>query len=162
MDLSGTIRRLQEENTASRDQISESRLALASQISNLHKVYRQIIELSIRVLEQTIHGSIARNTKLKVDYLSLVAEGMNKKLNLQHGQLMQRIYSSEVQDMLKSKLDEIEVESKALRRKIREAEEQLSRYQQGIGMRGLAKEYAQLVKEIEKTKEEIERLEESA
>jgi len=96
-----------------------------------------------------------------VDYLGLVAEGMNKKLSIQHDQLVQQIYSSQVQNILASKSDEIEIESRALRRKVREAEEQLDRYQRAIGMKGLAKEYAEVLEEIEKTKEEIERLEES-
>lgn len=144
--------------TRSRVQTKDSRLKLTQEATKLLALYHHIIETSIRILEQTIHGSVARGTKAKADYLATVAEGMSKKLGVQYGQLMAQVYSPEVQAVLQSKRDELEARNKTMKRKVREAEEKLDEYRVAGGMESVAKEYAEILKESERIKSEIARL----
>jgi diphthamide biosynthesis protein 3 len=45
-----------------------------------HAAYRELFEASVRVLEQTLHGSVARGVKAKAEHLAAVAKGMELKL----------------------------------------------------------------------------------
>ncbi|KAK3696035.1 hypothetical protein LTR37_018177 [Vermiconidia calcicola] len=158
-NLPSQIKDLRTSIATSKATASRSRLELAQEVSSLHSTYRQAIETSIRILEQTIHGSVARSTKAKADYLVLVAEGMSKKLSLQHGQLMSQLYSSEMQEVLRTKAEEIETRSRTTKRKVREAEEKLEEYRKaGGGLKGMAMEYAEILKESERVKAEVARL----
>ena len=158
-DLPQHIQTAQESLSASRSQLAESRLSLAQTIPQIHVLFRQIIQLSVRILEQTIHGSVASGTKAKADYLAVVAEGMSKKLAVQRAQLMQQVYTPDIQELLKSKSTDLDAQSSALKRKIRDAEEKLAEYQQAKGIGEMVKEYAELTAEIGKVQEEVERLE---
>ena len=158
-DLPKTVKTLKSYIAISRAKTFESRLSLAQETSKMHGVYRQIIKTSIRVLEQTIHGSVARGTKAKADYLAVVAESMSKKLQLQDAQLMTQLYSSDIREALQTKQQELESESRITKRKVREAEEKLEEYEKAGGMQGMAQEYAEVLKETERVKAEIERLE---
>ena len=142
--------------------MAESRLSLAQQTATLHELYRQVIQTCVRTLEQTIHGSAARGTKAEADYLAGVAEGMSKKLAVHHGQLMQQVYSAEMSDFLRKKADEMDAESRVLRRKTREVEEKLVEYRQARGMEQMVREYAEIMKETERVSNEVEKLEKKA
>ena len=157
--LPAAIQDLKTSISNSRSIVGKSRLTLVQKASTLHDLYRQAIERSIRILGQTIHGSVARGTKAEVDYLAMVAEGMNKKLSLQHGQLMSQLYSPDVQDALREKYGTLERDSKKAKRKVREAEGKLDDYRKAGGMKNMAQEYADILKEAEKTRAEIARLE---
>ncbi|TKA75433.1 hypothetical protein B0A55_04880 [Friedmanniomyces simplex] len=153
------IQQLKTKTTTSRSQLSHSRLALAQNTQHLHELHRQVLETSIRVLEQTIHGSVARGTKAKADYQATVAEGMSKKLSLQHAQLLQQVYSPGMQEALRARADSMQRESAVLRTKIRDAEHRLDEYRSSREVQGMVKKYAEIVRESEKVKEEIVRLE---
>lgn len=155
-----TIPKLKTSISESQEATAGSRLALANEASKLHGLYRQALESSIRILEQTLHGSVARGAKAKADYLAAVAEGMSKKLNLQRGQLMSQLYTPEIQEALQTRLEESQKENAGLKRKVREAEEHLQEYRKAGGMERLAKEYAEILKESERVKLDISRLEE--
>ncbi|KAI7325205.1 hypothetical protein KC326_g826 [Hortaea werneckii] len=157
-DLADTIHKLQETLATSTLRLSELRISLAQEIPTLHELYREIIETSIRILEQTIHGSVARGTKAKADYLAVVAEGMSKKLALQHGQLIQQVYTPEIQAILRNKQDDLDAESLSLKRKVREMDEKLAEYRQERGMKQMVGEYAELLRETERVEREIDRL----
>ncbi|KAI6815763.1 hypothetical protein KC332_g2939 [Hortaea werneckii] len=158
-DLADTIQKVQETLATSTSRLSELRISLAQEIPALHELYREIIETSIRILEQTIHGSVARGIKAKADYLAVVAEGMSKKLGLQHGQLMQQIYTPEIQQILRNKQEDLDAESLSLKRKVREMDEKLAAYRQERGMKQMVGEYAELLRETERVEREIDRLE---
>ncbi|KAI6815767.1 hypothetical protein KC340_g1154 [Hortaea werneckii] len=158
-ELANTIRKIQKNLASSTSRLSELRISLAQEIPSVHELYREIIETSIRILEQTIHGSVARGTKAKADYLAVVAEGMSKKLALQHGQLMQQIYTPEIQETLRNKQDDLDAESLSLKRKVREMDERLAAYRQERGMKQMVGEYAELMRETERVEREIDRLE---
>ncbi|KAK4507101.1 hypothetical protein PRZ48_000835 [Zasmidium cellare] len=159
-DLPSRLQGLQEETSQTRSAINSTRLSLIQQSSTIHTLYRQALELSIRTLEQTIHGSVSRYTKAKAEYLATVAKAMNAKTQVQLNQLLAQTQSEEMQGALKSKVEELEREEKGLRRKVREREEVLEEYRgQGGGIEGLAREYAEVLREAERVRGDVERLE---
>lgn len=158
-NLSATLKSLKDSISADQMKLHESRLTLAQEATKLHEVHRQVIERSIRILEQTIHGSVARGVKAKADYLALVAEGMNKKIELQHGQLLSQLYTPAFQQALQAKFDELQEASRLAKRRVREAEDKLGDYKKVQGMGSLAQEHAEVLKETEKVQSEIARLE---
>ncbi len=157
-DIVSRVEELKASTANSRTKTAEARLTLTQEATNLHAVYREVIQVSIRILEQTIHGSVARGTKAKADYLATVAEGMSKKLGVQHGQVMSQLYSPDFQAVLQSKRDKLVAETTATKRKAREAEHKLEEYHKSGGIEALAKEYADILKETDKVKAELERL----
>lgn len=157
-ELPATIRTLKDTVHDTEAQLNEHRLQLAQEAVKIHELYRQIMEGSINILEQVIHGSVARGAKAKADYLSLVAEGMDKKLRIQHAQLVPELYSPDTIKALDAKVNDLQVETRSAKRKMREAEEKLDAYRHAGGMEGLAKEYADVLKESKKVKADIERL----
>ena len=158
-DIPDTISHIQSSISSAQSATAASRISLAKEAVKVQDLHRQILETSIRILEQTIHGSVARGTKAKADYLTVVAEGMNKKLGVQHAQLVAQLYSSEVQEALDNKAEDTRAQSATLKRKIREAEEKLEEYKKNFEIAGMAKEYAEIVKESERLKEGIGKLE---
>ncbi|KAK3067752.1 hypothetical protein LTR53_015180 [Teratosphaeriaceae sp. CCFEE 6253] len=153
------VQQLQASATTSQVELAHSRLALAQDTQQLHTLYRQLSELCIRILEQAIHGSVARGTKAKADYLATMAEGMSKKLGVQHAQLMQQVYSPEMQTALKARSDDMQAQTISVREEIREAEGRLEKYRTARGISGMVKEYAEILSESEKIKDGITRLE---
>lgn len=135
------------------------RRELAHEASNVHALFCEIMETSIRILEQTIHGSVSRNTKAKADYLATVAEGMMRKLQLQYHQILAQTRSPELQAALDDKVVELEREGLGLKRKVKEAEERLVEYKEARAVKGIAEEYAEVMAGIEKVKGDVERLE---
>lgn len=137
---------------------AEARFDFTQEATALHDIYRQIIEACIRTLEQTIHGSVARGTKAKADYLATVAEGMSKKLELQRSQFAAQLYSEDVQEALRMSSGRLEKESGLMKVRIRDAEGQLQEYGKASEIKGMAVEYAEILRETEKVKAEVERL----
>lgn len=157
-DLTSSVDNLKSSIATSRLRIAESRVRLAKETANVHATSCKVIEASIRILEQTIHGAVARGTKAKADYLAVVAETMSKKLGVQHRQLMCQICTTEFQKALKSKQENLEAESRRVKRKVRDAEEKLEEYSSASGVKDMAVEYAEILRETEKVKADIERL----
>ena len=71
---------------------------------------------------------------------AIIAAKDTKKLNVQHGQLVQQLYSPEMQGALEARAEALEEESRDLRRSVREAEERLEEYRRVRGIEGLVKE----------------------
>ncbi|USW48685.1 Putative HAUS augmin-like complex subunit 4 [Septoria linicola] len=136
-DLPVRIHKQKADILLSEDSIADARLQLAEGITDVHDSYRKAIETCIRILEQTIHGSVSRGTKAKADYLATVAEGMSKKLQVQHNQLLLQTNSPELEDALQSRSEDLDRENLAMRRKIRDAEDKLAEYHQAKALRGI-------------------------
>lgn len=142
-----------------RSSIGASRLELAHAAAMLHRLQSRVLESSIRILEQTMHGSVSRATKAKAEYLSVVAEGMSKKLMLQQGQMMSQLYTAEVQEALKQKSGDLLEESRLWSRQIAAADGRLGSFQVVNGIESIANEYAEILTESQRIRDEIITLE---
>lgn len=139
--------------------LAATRLDITSESGKVHDLYKQILASSIRLLEQTIHGSVSRASRAKAEYLAIVAEGMTKKLGIQYQQLLSQAYSSDLQDFLQDRSEELSREERSIKRKIGAADEKLQQYRASKGMEGMAHEYAAILSETARVREEITRLE---
>ena len=124
----------------------------------MQALYRAVVETSIRILEQTIHGAVSRSTRAQADYLATVADGMNKKLQLQYAQLVAATHSAETQEALSAKSERLERESLMTKRKTREAEERLAEYRALPSMEAVAREYAEILRESKRVEDDVVRL----
>ena len=158
-DLQNSVTKLKSDVTKNQVKLNESRLLLAQEASKLHGLYREIIEGSIRMLEQTIHGAVARGARAKAEHLATVAEGMDKKVRVQHGQLVSQLFTSAFKDAIEARSEKMQSEMQALKRKVRLAEGRLEEYERASGMEILVKAYGDVLKEIERTEADITRLE---
>lgn len=157
-DLVHTLSNLKTSISDSEESLYTSRLRLATRATDVHTLHRQALYQSISILEQTLHGSVARGTKAKAEYLATVAEGIYKKLALQREQLDAKIYSAEVREVLRAKGEEVERRARAVRIKIREREDALEEYRNVRGMQGVAGEFGEVLAEQARVRGEIERL----
>jgi hypothetical protein len=139
--------------------LAATRLDITHESGKVHELYRQVLASSIRLLEQEIHGSVSRASKAKADYLAIVAEGMAKKLGIQHQQLLSQVYSNDLQDVLQERSEELSREDRSIRRKLDLVQEKLQQYRAGRGLEGMANEYAEILSETARVREEIARLE---
>ncbi|CAK1354130.1 hypothetical protein CB0940_01966 [Cercospora beticola] len=158
-DLAARIQKQKADTAEAEDSIAAIRLDLAHEVANVHDLYRKAIGTCIRTLEQTIHGSVSRGTKAKAEYLTTVAEGMSKKLQLQHNQLLSQTRSPDLEEALKTRSEDLDHEAVMLKRKIRDAEDKLAEYHQAKAIRGIAAEYSDIIRETAKIKADIARLE---
>lgn len=142
-----------------KSKLASARLDISHEVAQVHELYKQILASSIRLLEQTIHGAVSRASKAKAEYLAIVADGMSKKLGIQHQQLLSQVYSAEMQEELQERSSEMMREEKSSKRKIEAAHERLGQYREGRGMEGMADEYAKILGETARVREEIARLE---
>jgi diphthamide biosynthesis protein 3 len=60
--------------------IATTRMRITELGDQIHAVYRDLFEVSVRIIEQTLHGSVARGVKAKAEHLAMVAKGMGLKL----------------------------------------------------------------------------------
>ncbi|KIW06246.1 uncharacterized protein PV09_02719 [Verruconis gallopava] len=139
--------------------ISLTRTRITELGDQIHAAYRDLFETSIRIIEQTIHGSISRGTKAKAEHLAVVAKGMELKL-----QILAQTDSILTDPALQSDLEEyksrLENADADLSSRAAAAEKALSEYERaGKGMTEIAKRYADLMKACDGVRDEIQKLE---
>lgn len=61
-----------------------TRMRITELGDQIHGVYRELFEVSVRIIEQTLHGSVARGGKARAEHLASVAKGMELKLQYVH------------------------------------------------------------------------------
>lgn len=148
-DLPARVQRQKYDIGVLEESIAATRLELAHEVTNVHALYRKAIETCIRTLEQVIHGSVSRSTKGKAEYCQIVAEGMSKKLQLQHAQLLSQTKSPEFEEALQTHSEHLDRETTSCKRRIRDVEEQLAAYQKGPNaIRGISAEYSDIIRQV--------------
>jgi diphthamide biosynthesis protein 3 len=60
--------------------ISAIRNRIVDLVDQIQAVHREILEVAIRTLEQTMHGSVARGIKARAEHLAAVAKGLDLKI----------------------------------------------------------------------------------
>lgn len=88
---SPNISRLPAQGAAFQESIQNHTMSIAmtrTRVTELsdqtHAAYRELFEASVRVIEQTMQGSVARGVKAKAEHLAVVAKGMELKLQYAH------------------------------------------------------------------------------
>jgi hypothetical protein len=84
---------------------------------------------------------------------------MAKKLGIQYQQLLAQVYSNELQEYTRERSEELSREERSVKRKLDIADGKLQQYHASKGMEGMAHEYAAILSETARVREEIARLE---
>ena len=159
-DLSSSLHALKNSIITSRTNLSSSRASLTTQAVSLATLYTTAFETAIRILEQVIHGSVARHSKAQAAYLAIVAEGIEKKYLVLKAQVINNVYDTETRALLEESMEEVEGEIRRAWGVLRRREGWLGRLEgQGRGLEKIAEDVVALRAEIERVREEVERLE---
>lgn len=157
-NLPATATTLRDSTTALADTLTQERLSLANIASEVLAAHRDLLEAIIRILEQTMHGSVARATRAQAEHLAMKAAGVEMKLNIHAAT---HPPPPALTSALKSYNAHLLSLQAGLRTREQAAEKTLQQYERagGKGMLEIAGRYAQLTEEIERVKDEIARLE---
>ncbi|GAB7337050.1 hypothetical protein MBLNU457_g2459t1 [Dothideomycetes sp. NU457] len=157
-DLEDSVASLLEKTSTLETRLHEARISLANETASLLTLHQKAYTIIIRILEQTIHGSVARGTRAHAEYLAQMTQALEQKLRVIEMQTLQQIYTPEVNAALRTKEQELEKEQTALRRQIRELESNLQDYERVKGMKELANTYAEVQRETIRVQADIDRL----
>lgn len=157
-DVEESVRVLLHTTETLKARLHDARISLANETAALLALHQKAYTIIIRILEQTIHGSVARGTRAHAEYLAQMTQGLEQKLRIIEMQTLQQIYTPEVNDALRVKEQELGKEQTGLRRDIRELETTLQRYEGIKGMKELAHTYAEVQRETSKVQADIHRL----
>ena len=71
---------LQAQVSAASNSIAQIKANIQNLVKEISATHRDVLETQIRILEQTMHGSVVRGTKAHAEHLSVVAEGLEMKI----------------------------------------------------------------------------------
>ncbi|KAF2100103.1 hypothetical protein NA57DRAFT_75605 [Rhizodiscina lignyota] len=147
--------------------IANKTIQIADLAASISLINRDILQVTVRILEQSMHGSVSRATRAKAEHLATVARGMELKLSIiTHAAGSADGASGGGSDgvgralkaygaHLRRLKDDLNAEERALETKLKDYENA------GGGMKDIAKRYAELMTETAEVKEEIARLQEA-
>ncbi|KAF2236537.1 hypothetical protein EV356DRAFT_574825 [Viridothelium virens] len=142
-----------------RQDLLKSRERIASLACEVLNAHTACLDIGIRTLEQTIHGSVARGTRAQTEHLSTVAEGICGKSVIAAYQAQSSLYTPELISALQNYTSHLESTTARLKRREGTAEDELEAYEEaGDGMRDIARRFAEVKAEIEKVQGEMRRL----
>ncbi|KAI9849012.1 MAG: hypothetical protein M1837_005903 [Sclerophora amabilis] len=144
----------------SHEQLAAQRIKLTTTACAVLDAHVRLFEAIIRVLEQTKHGSVARNVKAQAEHLAVVAESMEAKLRLMKHDALSAIYTEEVRTALTRYEDHLQDTDVRMRQRQKTAEEELARYASkgGDDMKDIVARYDGVLKETEAIRMDIKRL----
>ncbi|OCK75363.1 hypothetical protein K432DRAFT_337579 [Lepidopterella palustris CBS 459.81] len=140
------------------DELSHTRIALATLVSKVLQTHRDLLETLIRILEQTMHGSVARATRAQAELLAAKATSLDLQASI-HASTHPPPPS--LLSALKAYNAAMATQKSTLKSREQGAERTLQAYERagGKAMLDISARYGHLGAEIEKVKEEIGRLE---
>ena len=139
--------------------ISLTRSQITNLTTTLHSTYTLLLEHSIRLLEQTLHGSIARGTRSKAEHLSTVAKGLELKLSVM-ALTDPSLTDPGMLGELEGYRDRLAGRAEELSEQVAQNERTLGEYgRAGKGMLEIARRFVEARSECQAVREEIARLE---
>ncbi|GME49191.1 Galactosyl transferase [Neofusicoccum parvum] len=124
--------------------------------------YFTLMEVVVRMLEQTVHGSVARAVRAKAEHLAAVAKGLELKLSIL---TLTSNPSSSLASALSNYSEYLTSEKAELQHRKAIAEDRLRAFEKAGGsgrsgiMKEIARRYAEVEEEIAKVQMEVGRLE---
>jgi chromosome segregation ATPase len=159
LKLSAQATALQESISNQSTSISVTRSRITDLATTLHATYRMLLEVSIRLLEQTLHGSISRGVRAQAEHLATVAKGLELKLQVM-ASTDAMLTDPALQTELESYRTRLETRANELSSQVASNEKALAEYgRAGKGMLEIAKRYAEVKKECDSARDEIAKLE---
>lgn len=147
--------------------IATKTIQIADLAASISIVNREMLQVAVRILEQSMHGSVSRAARAKAEHLATVARGMELKLSIvahtansaddaspSGGGGLARALKAYGAHLRRLK-DDLNAEERAAETKVKDYEGA------GGGMKDIARRYAELMTEMQEVKEEIARLEDA-
>ncbi|KAG9242869.1 hypothetical protein BJ878DRAFT_148064 [Calycina marina] len=148
-------------------ELEKRRGVLVTNTTTLLSIYHLASTLTIRLLEQTLHGSVARHTRSHAELLLLTAKSTVLAVKEKSVRAEKIIYTPEVVAALRNYTEELRDGEERLRGRERDAKRVLWGY--GVGreeggegkekvMREIARVYGELMREVREVARDVERL----
>lgn len=145
--------------------LGDQRARLTDLAASVLEAQTRLMEVVVRVLEQTVHGSVQRSVRAKAEHLAAVAKGLELKLSLlmlsgsgSSGELARAVEGYGA--FLKAEREELGHRRAIGEDRLRAFEEAGGNGRGGM-MREIARRYAEVEEEIAKVQMEVGRLQPS-
>ncbi|KAF2664113.1 hypothetical protein BT63DRAFT_100981 [Microthyrium microscopicum] len=143
--------------------IDTLRARLADTLAQVASTHRDALELSVRILEQTMHGSVARGVRARAEHLGVVAKGVDLKVRIL-GKSDSFIQAGGEEDptlgaAMRGYGEELGGKIELLMGQVGEMEEEVKGYKRERGMTQIAERYAVVLKRKGDLEREVERIE---
>ncbi|KAK8165502.1 hypothetical protein BKA80DRAFT_201272 [Phyllosticta citrichinensis] len=151
---------LQQEIEAQSSSLGAYRAHLSDLAASIMQAQAELMEVVVRIMEQTAHGTLARFLRAKAEHLAAVSEGLEKKLSIVT--LSQETPAS-LQMALKKYKEHVSREKSELEHRGEIASDKLNAFDEagkgrGDMMRQIAQRYVEIEAEIQKVQREMEKL----
>ena len=129
-------------------------------LTSLLQSQSQHLQHLIRNLEQRTHGAEARHVIARAQFLSTVAQGLEAKTKVTYLERRRDVYSLEMREGLKKRMRELDEEERGVEERKMMLEGTLEEYEDvgGEVMRALGRRYAEIEREVEEVRGDIEGL----
>lgn len=151
--------KLLSQNSASAQKIAQLRTRITDLSDQINSTHREILEASVRILEQTLHGSVARGMRAKAEHLAIVAKGLDLKIRILDAGDPLRV-SGELRSALQEYGGHLGDVRRKMEARVVQLERELGDYESEKGMVEIGRRFAEVLGRCEDVKREIERLEE--
>lgn len=150
--------KLLSQNVATAQKIAQLRTRVTDLSDQINSTHREILEASVRILEQTLHGSVARGMRAKAEHLAVVAKGLDLKIRiLDAGDPLRS--NGELRAALDAYGEHLGDLRRKLEGRVRELEGEMQGYESEGGLKEIGKRFADVLGKCEDVKREIARLE---
>lgn len=138
--------------------VTSTRTRIADLAAEVQNVHAEALETAIRVLEQTVYGSVARGVRARAEHLNAVAKGLDMKVRIlaKNDHLFG---SEELVEAVRTYDAQLEISLKELDQEVVKIKQELEGYENaGRPMDQIADRYAQLLKKKGDLAKEVDRL----
>ncbi|KAF2803513.1 uncharacterized protein BDZ99DRAFT_453183 [Mytilinidion resinicola] len=145
-------------NIALTDDLTTTRHSLATLAATLLTTHTTLLTSLIRILEQTVHGAVSRGTRAHAEQLAVKADVLNAQASIH---ALTHPLPAPLAESLQEYSAAMEKEHMRLKTRERAALKMLKAYEDAgaKGMAEIAERFAEVGREVERVRGEIERLE---
>lgn len=155
--LAANAAKLLSQNAATTQKIAQLRTRITDLSDQINSTHREILEASVRILEQTLHGSVARGVRAKAEHLAVVAKGLDLKIRILDAGDPLRV-NGELKEAVEFYGEHLQDQKRKLEGRVRECEKELEGYEGEKGMAEIGKRFVEVLGRCEDVKREIARL----
>jgi diphthamide biosynthesis protein 3 len=138
--------------------VSNTRSRIADLAAQVQMAHADALETAIRVLEQTVHGSVARGVRARAEHLSAVAKGLDMKVRIL-AKSDPLLGNEELVEAVRAYDAQLDITLTELDQRAKKVQSEVEGYESaGRGMEQIADRYAQLLKKKGELNAEVNRL----
>ena len=155
--LAASAAKVLAQNAAAALRIAQLRARVSDLSNQIAAAHREILEASVRILEQTLYGSVSRGVRAKAEHLAVVAKGLDLKIRILDVSDPLRS-NSDLRDALEFYNEHLGDEKRRYEAKLKETQNEVEGYEKEKGMAEIGKRFAELLGKCNDVKAEVARL----